>query len=85
MVRTSWWILTFIVLVFGGTSAFAAPAFIGVKKCKKCRCQWMGSWWAVKLNEERRMDDPRDRSLGYLLTEQYRVTSPKKGRKKKKE
>lgn len=56
-----------------------------VRKCKKCRCRWMGSWWSEKLTEERRKDDPKDHSIGYLRTEQYIVTQVKrKVRKKKK-
>ena len=52
------------------------------KKCKRCRCRWKESWWAVRLTEERRKDDPQDLSLGYLRTEQYRVTNPKKALRK---
>lgn len=56
-----------------------------IRKCKKCRCRWMDSWWSEKLMEARRQDDPKDHSLGYLRTEQYTVTRPKKkkGRKSK--
>ena len=49
-----------------------------LKKCKGCRCRWRESWWAIKLTEERRKDDPRDRSLGYLRTEQYIITHTKR-------
>lgn len=55
-----------------------------VKKCKQGRCASMGSSWAEKLTKERRKDDPKDRSLGYLSSEQYQMPKAMKRKKKKK-
>jgi len=55
-----------------------------LKKCKQVRCQHKEVPWAQKLTEARRKEDPKDESLGYLKTEQYRIqTLIKKKRKKK--
>jgi hypothetical protein len=56
-----------------------------LKKCKRCRCQHKEAPWAQALTKARRKEDPNDESLGYLATEQYRVTTfiTTKKRKKK--
>lgn len=56
------------------------------RKCKRVRCQHLKATWAQRLIEARRKEDPKDESLGYIRTEQYRVYSliqPKKRKKKK--
>lgn len=55
-----------------------------LKKCKRVRCQHKEAPWAQKLTEARRKEDPKDESLGYLRTEQYRVTTLIKKKKRKK-
>ena len=48
------------------------------KKCRRLRCHWLKSWWSIKLTEERRKDDPKDESLGYLRTEYFSITQTKR-------
>ena len=55
-----------------------------VKKCKRGRCGHMGSSWSENLTRERRKDDPKDKSLGYLSSEQYQMPKAMKRKKKKK-
>ncbi len=55
-----------------------------VSKCSRSRCKYMGSEWSEKLTKARRKDDPKDKTLGYLLTEKYKVMGGKKKKKRKK-
>ena len=58
-----------------------------IDKCFRSRCPSQDASWSHKLTKERRKDDPKDRTLGYLLTTQYTVANSddkKKKRKKKK-
>lgn len=55
-----------------------------LKKCKRCRCQHKEVPWAQSLTEARRKEDPKDKSLGYLKTEQYQVTMLIQTKRKKK-
>lgn len=57
-----------------------------VDKCFRSRCPNQDASWSHKLTKARRKDDPKDQTLGYLLTAQYTVSnSNKKKRKKKKD
>ena len=54
-----------------------------VSKCKRSRCKYMDAEWSEKLTKARRKDDPKDLTLGYLLTEQYRAVLSNKKKKRK--
>jgi len=55
-----------------------------VSKCKRSRCPSTGASWAEKLTKARRKDDPKDETLGYLLTAKYAVRAAEKKKRKKK-
>ena len=55
-----------------------------IDKCFRSRCPSQDAAWSHKLTKERRKDDPKDKTLGYLLITQYMVANSDKKKKRKK-